>query len=541
MKQKNYIAGLYFRLSQEDERQGESLSIENQRRVLRKYAEDNGFEIHDEYIDDGVSGTTFDRPEVQRLLDDAKTGVINTIIVKDLSRFGRNYIEVGQYLDYVFPAFGIRFIAIQDNVDTSNRESNAMEMMPIVNLFNEWHAASTSKKIRAVKRANATEGIYTAKKAIYGYVMGTDKKRAPVIDEETAPVVRRIFEMYVAGVSPRKIAETFTEEGIPSPGAYAYEKYGQKSKPNALNIWHASRIREMLNSIIYIGHMPQLRWTSLSYKNKKRYRKDESEWAIIYNTHEPIISQELWDKVHGRMKSVSNGKTTKQGYTHPLSGFLFCADCGQKLKLAAHRTKRGSLSYHFNCGYYARYGKHMCSSHYISAKVLEEIILGDIREMAQRIVLDEKAIREEFIRHNAELADNAVKSAKKELQGKRKRIEELSRLMQIAYEDRMKGKIPEDICVGFLKKYSDEQKTLTAEIAELETRLTETESKQQSADEFIRNIKKYLNAPELTREMCYELLDRIVIGGLPESEEETRMIDIVYKVDIMSVLRYKFQ
>ena len=210
--------------------------------------------------------------------------------------------------------------------------------------------------------------------------------------------------------------------------------------------------------------MPQLRWTSLSYKNKKRYRKDESEWAIIYNTHEPIISQELWDKVHGRMKSVSNGRTTKQGYTHPLSGFLFCADCRQKLKLAAHRTKKGSVSYYFNCGYYARYSKHMCSSHYISAKVLEEIILGDIREMAQRIVLDEKAIREEFIRHNAELADNAVKSAKKELQSKHKRIEELSRLMQIAYEDRMKGNIPEDICVGFLKKYSDEQKTLTAEI-----------------------------------------------------------------------------
>lgn len=257
----------------------------------------------------------------------------------------------------------------------------------------------------------------------------------------------------------------------------------------------------MLHNIIYIGHMPQLRWTSLSYKNKKRFRKDESEWTIIYNTHEPIISQELWDKVHARMKSVSNGKTTKQGYTHPLSGFLFCADCGQKLKLAAHRTKKGSLSYYFNCGYYSRYGKHMCFSHYISAKVLEEIILGDIREMAQRIVLDEKAIRVEFIRHNAELADKAVKSTKKELQGKKKRIEELSRLMQIAYEDRMKGKMPEDICVEFIRKYSDEKKTLAEEITELETRLTETESKQQSADDFIRDIKNISMRPN-SRERC---------------------------------------
>ena len=194
MKQKHYIAGLYYRLSQEDERQGESVSIDNQRTILRKYAEERGFEIHDEYIDDGISGTTFQRPEVQRLLDDAKTGVINTIIVKDLSRFGRNYIEVGQYVDYVFPAFGIRFIAIQDNVDTENRDSGAMEMMPIMNVFNEWHAANTSKKIRAVRRSNAKEGIYTAKKASYGYKMGTDKKRAPVIDEETAPIVKRIFE-----------------------------------------------------------------------------------------------------------------------------------------------------------------------------------------------------------------------------------------------------------------------------------------------------------------------------------------------------------
>ena len=217
MKQKHYIVGLYYRKSQEDERQGESISIENQRMILRKYAEDHGFEIHDEYIDDGVSGTTFQRPEVQRLLDDAKTGVINTIIVKDLSRFGRNYIEVGQYVDYVFPAFGIRFIAIQDNVDTENRDSNAMEMMPIMNVFNEWHAANTSKKIKAVRRSNALAGIYSAKKATYGYLKGRDKKRTPVIDEETAPVVKRIFEMYASGMSPRGISEVLNLEGVPSP------------------------------------------------------------------------------------------------------------------------------------------------------------------------------------------------------------------------------------------------------------------------------------------------------------------------------------
>lgn len=539
MKQKHYIAGLYYRLSQEDERQGESVSIDNQRTILRKYAEEHGFEIHDEYIDDGVSGTTFQRPEVQRLLDDAKTGVINTIIVKDLSRFGRNYIEVGQYVDYVFPAFGIRFIAIQDNVDTENRDSGAMEMMPIMNVFNEWHAANTSKKIRAVRRANAKEGIYTAKKASYGYKMGTDKKRVPVIDEETAPIVKRIFEMYASGMSPRKISEVLNLEGISSPATYAYTQSGQRPKPNVVGLWTAVTIREILNKIIYIGHMPQLRWTSLSYKNHKRFRKDESEWTVVYNNHDPIISQELWDRVQERKKSVAQGRKTKVGYTHPLSGFLFCADCGNKMKLCTSVSRKGTRLYHFDCGYHIRYGKAYCFSHYITASALEEIVLGDIREMAQRIVLDEKAIREDFIRHNAELADQAIKSTKKEMQAKRRRTEELSLLMQVAYEDRVRGKMPEDICIGFIQKYSEEQKILEAEIAELEKKLAETENTMQSADEFMRNIKKYLEAPELTREMCYELIDRIIIGGHPKHTGKEREIDIVYKVDIASVLRYK--
>ena len=535
-----YITGLYLRLSQEDERAGESLSIDNQRKILRKYAEDRGFEIYGEYIDDGVSGTTFDRPEVQRLLDDAKAGVINTIIVKDLSRFGRNYIEVGQYLDYVFPAFGIRFIAIQDNVDTENRDSNAMEMLPIMNVFNEWHAANTSKKIRAVKRAKAKEGIYTAKKAAYGYKIGTDKKRTPVIDEETAPIVRRIFEMYASGMSPLKISETLNLEGVMSPAVYAYTKLGQKTRPKGLGLWLASTVREMLNNIIYIGHMAQLRWTSQSYKNHKRFRKAESEWAIVYNTHEPIISQELWNRCQERKKSVAKGRRTKVGYTHPLSGFLFCADCGNKMKLStAISRSTGKRLYRFDCGYHIRYGKAYCFSHFIAASVLEEIILEDIREMARRIVLDEKTIREEFIRHNAELAEKATKAVKKELQGKRKRTEELSRLMQVAYEDRVKGKMPEDICIGFIQKYSEEQKRLEAEIAESETRLTETANTIQSADDFIRNIKKYLEVPELTREMCYELIDRIIIGGHPKHTGKEREIDIVYKIDIASVLRDK--
>ena len=370
MKQKQYIAGLYYRLSQEDERQGESVSIDNQRAILRKYAEEHGFEIHGEYIDDGVSGTTFQRPEVQRLLDDAKTGVINTIIVKDLSRFGRNYIEVGQYVDYVFPAFGIRFIAI--------------------------HAANTSKKIRAVLKSNAKDGKYHARKAPYGYVKSDTEKKTPVIDEEAAAVVKRIFEMRASGLSPHKIADTLNEENIPNPSKYSMDKYGIVGKRNHFGLWSFCAVNSILNNPTYLGHMAQQRWSSVSYKNHKRYKKDESEWVVVHNTHEAIITQELWDKVREVEKSVAQGRKTKRGYTHPLSGFLFCADCGGKMKLN-YINRNGKIDFNFNCGNHMRIGKAYCFSHFIQAKDIEAIVLNDIREMAQRIVLDEKAIREDFI------------------------------------------------------------------------------------------------------------------------------------------------
>lgn len=540
MKPKKYIAGLYFRLSQEDERQGESASIEHQRTILRKYAEEHGFEIHDEYIDDGISGTTFQRPEVQRLLDDAKTGIINTIIVKDLSRFGRNYIEVGQYIDYVFPAFGIRFIAIQDNVDTENRDSGTMEMMPIMNVFNEWHAANTSKKIRAVKKANALAGIYNGAKLAYGYMKANDEKHTPLIDEEVAPIVVRIFEMYASGWSAKKIAATLTLEGIPSPKKYAYAKLGFRGRQGEHDIWCPTTICLMLDNMLYIGHLPQLRTSSVSYKNHKKYKKDQSDWVITYNNHEPIISQELWDKVQARRKSVARGRKTKIGFTHPLSGFLICADCGCKMKMntSVHNNKR---SYSFNCGDHMRYGKAICFSHHIMTKDLEAVILDDIRTMAQRIVLDEEEIRNEFIKHNAELADASIKKTKKDLKLKQKRVEELDKLIQSIYEDKVKGKMEEDVCFGFIDKYSAEKKTLLSEIETLEQQIIETETTKQSADDFIKAIKKYLDVPELTREMCYELIDRVIVGGLPKVTGKERTIEIVYKVDIASVLRYKLQ
>ncbi len=268
--QLNNKVGLYMRLSKDDERQGESLSIENQRNILTKYAQERGWTVIDEYVDDGYSGTNFDRPQVQRLLEDAKTGRIDTIIVKDLSRFGRNYIFVGQYVDYIFPIYNIRFIAISDNVDTANVNSAGMDMMPIMNIFNEWHSANTSKKIRAVTEANAKAGKYRSTHAPYGYVKGTGDKCLPVIDEPAATIVRRIFEMRATGKTLNEIYTVLNNEKVPIPAVYLYEKFGITNKKPNKNLWEDSILRSLLKNPMYLGHLVHLRYTTVSYKNRRR-------------------------------------------------------------------------------------------------------------------------------------------------------------------------------------------------------------------------------------------------------------------------------
>src|SRR5574344_1149955 len=245
-KQTNYNVGIYVRLSKDDERAGESLSIENQKLILTKYVKEQGWNIIDIYVDDGFSGTSFDRPSVQRMLEDAKSGKINLIIVKDLSRFGRNYIQVGQYIDYIFPTYNIRFIALNDNVDTLNQNSTAMDMMPIMNVFNEWHAANTSKKIKAVVEANAKAGKYRTTYAPYGYVKGTDEKKLPIVDEPAASNVRRIFEMRASGISPKHIAMKFNDENIPIPSDYRTQKFGITPYRFSHHLWTCDVVKQII-------------------------------------------------------------------------------------------------------------------------------------------------------------------------------------------------------------------------------------------------------------------------------------------------------
>lgn len=445
-KQTNYIVGIYLRLSKDDERAGESLSIENQRRILNNYVREQGWAIYDEYVDDGISGTSFNRPGVQRMLEDAKNGKINLIICKDLSRFGRNYIQVGQYTDYIFPMYNIRFIALNDGIDTLNSDSANMDMMPIRNVFNEWHAANTSKKVRAVIAANAKAGKFMSPYCPYGYVKGDDEMRTPVIDPYAANIVLRIFQMRAQGMKPKQIAAILNDEGVLTPFDYYYQRIGKPSPYHNSHLWENRNVHNILNNPIYIGTLAQLRTTTVSYKNHKRIDKDESEWAVIENNHEAIVPKELWDKVREFEKSVSVGKRDKKGELSPLSGLLFCDGCGWKIRKAS--TGGGG----YICSYHNRFGKQYCSTHYIGKAKLEGFILADIQDMCE-FAKDEKKAAAEFLKRKRAYIDARSISDKKRKQTVSNRLLELDRLIQSVYEDKVAGRIEQEMAFDILDKY----------------------------------------------------------------------------------------
>jgi DNA invertase Pin-like site-specific DNA recombinase len=524
-KQNNYNVGIYLRLSKDDERVGESLSIENQRRILVKYVEEQGWKIYNTYIDNGISGTTFDRPGVQRMLDDAKNGRINLILCKDLSRFGRNYIQVGQYTDYIFPMYNIRFIALTDNIDTLNSDSASMDMMPIMNVFNEWHAANTSKKLKAVFDSNAKAGKYKCTYCSYGYFKGDDENRTPVIDPYAATVVRRIFEMRAQGFNPKKIADILNAEKIAIPSDYQYQRLGRPNPHNTSHLWGNINVKRILNNPIYIGTLAQLRTTSVSYKNHKIIQKNEEDWAVIKNNHEPIVSQDLWDKCREVDKSVSHGKRDSKGVTAPLSGFLYCDSCGNKMR--AHGSAKNAKPA-YSCGLHSRCGGNICSTHYIKQYLIEDIVLSDIQAMI-RLTFDEADARQKFLAKKATF--RAVQSAedKKREREVESRLTELEKLIQSIYEDKVLGKVPEDVCIGLLEKYSAEKKSLLAEYENMKLRLESQKQDERDVDEFIRRLKKYAGAEVLTRQMCLDLIGYITVDENHKNRTEPRKIHIYYK------------
>ena len=534
MKQQQYNVGIYVRLSKDDERSGESLSIENQKLILKKHVEENGWNLIGEYVDDGFSGVSFERPAVKRLIEDAEDGKINLILCKDLSRFGRNYIQVGQYVDYVFPLNNVRFIALTDGVDTINNDNTAMDMMPLLNIFNEWHSKQTSKKIRTVIEANAKAGKYRANKAPYGYVKGNCEKRLPIIDPPAAAIVRRIFEMRVQATSPRHIANALNDERIPIPSDYEAERTGKPNNRRCNHFWCTAMVNQILRNRTYTGDLAQLRTTTLSYKNRKTVKRDEEDWVIIPDTHEAIVSRELWDKAREIEASVSQGKRTKQGVTMPLSGLMICLDCGYKMRMCYNNTTNGSkknpriyFRQNYNCGNYSRSGKHACSSHYIQIKDIHQIIIDDIRTKASLVLANEEVARKLFLQNKANVTDKQVSLNRDELAKSERRLIELDKLMQSVYEDKIKGQIPEDVCISLLEKYKSEQDLLSERVQTLRSELAVQSQDENDVDEFIRRIRKYVDIEELDRATALELIDHIKVGA---RDVEEREIHIHYKL-----------
>jgi len=493
---------LYYRRSHDDEKAGDSVSIENQRLILKRYVAENGGTVVDEYKDDGWSGTNFDRPDVQRMLHDAQDGKIDTIIVKDLSRFGRNYIQVGQYIDYIFPAYGIRFIAVDDKVDTVERNSAAMDMMPIMNVFNEWHAANTSRKIRSVLQASWNTGKYTNWNYCYGYKADGDENRTAIVDREAAEVVKRIYDLRLQGNSYHTIARILTDNGIPNPATYFTRLDGNKANRPCSRYWCARTVSWILSNPTYIGSTVQHKTTTVSYKNHKVINVPQAEQIVKENAHEAIIEREVWDKVQAMAKATARGRADKSREVHPLSGLLVCST-------------------------YINLGKKYCTSHSISEENIKEIVLEDIRLMMKNVTMDEDRARERFIKQLSQKSEINRYSDERNLKLLQARLAELDKLIQSAFEEKVLKKMPESVCISLCEKYQTKRGRTEAEIKEISGRLDKVSKDEEEVDEYIKRLKAYASCKELTREMCLQLIKFITVGEKGENGE--REIHIYYK------------
>ena len=506
--------------------QGESNSITNQKAILKKYAEDNGFHNTIFYVDDGVSGTTWEREGFKAMMSDIEDGKVGIVITKDLSRLGRDYLKTGELIEMVFPDYDVRYIAINDGVDTFKSEN---ELMAFKNIFNDWYARDTSKKIRAVFKAKGQSGKHLSN-PIYGYKHSETDKNLWLIDDEAAEVVRKIFHLCIDGYGPAQIARILTEEGIPTPTAYALSQ-GRDNGHNNVNLsrWGMETISGILEKPEYAGHTVNFRTHVKSYKNKKRVDNPKEEWLIFENTHEPIVTQQEFDLV----QELRNNKRrpTKHEEVNPFSGICYCADCGKKLYLCRATTMTADQE-HLKCGTYAK-DKNGCTIHFIRTIVLKEIILGELNKMVTFVKDNEDEFVQMAMDNSVQKQSSALAKSKKKLKEADKRIAELDRLFTRLYEDNVSGKISDERFSVMSAGYEDEQKKLRATVAELTAYIDTAEQKSADVTAFIKAVQKYEHITELTPEIMHELIEKIVVHAPDKSRgHRTQQIDIYYRFDV---------
>ena len=515
MTDKTYNVGIYCRLSNDDERDGESVSIENQKLLLQQYVLGQGWNIYDTYVDDGYSGTNFQRPGVQRLIEDAKAKRINVIIVKDLSRFGRNYIEFGQYTDYLFPSLGCRFIALGNGIDTE-KQNGSNDVMSFLNLFNEFYSRDTSKKVKAVKKACAENGKFMGTYPAFGYKRDPADKHHLIIDEETAPIVRRIFAMRASGMPYRRIATTLNAEGIQPPRDRYYQRKGEDNPRQVNHQWADATIKVIIHNEVYIGNMVQGRVGKLSYKSKKLVSKPKDEWIRVEGTHEPLISREVWDTVVSIGENGIRKRETSDGIKSIFVGLLYCADCGFKMRNNVERFTykdgRSGRYSSFICGNYGRSGKSACTVHTIYENALHEIVLRDIREKARYVTYDRESLMERIVRMKDKEQNSRLASWEQELKVTAARVRELEKLMESLYKDKYDGVIPASVFQTLMQRYETERAQKADAIPDLERKVQEQRMKQNDASRWANLIQKYSELTELDETILLELVERIEIG-----------------------------
>ncbi|MBO4877706.1 MAG: recombinase family protein [Ruminococcus sp.] len=520
------ITALYCRLSQDDMLQGESNSITNQKAILKKYADDNGFRNTAYYVDDGVSGTTWEREGFKAMMADVEAGKVGTIITKDLSRLGRDYLKTGEYIEIIFPDYDVRYIAINDNVDTFKNEN---ELLAFKNIFNDWYARDTSKKIRAVFKAKGQSGKPLSQ-PIYGYKASEEDKHQWVIDDEAANVVRKIYKLCIEGYGPTKIANILTAEGIPTPTAHTLAQGRNPVNKNAnLKKWDSRTVSGILDKAEYAGHTVNFRTHKKSYKNKKTVRNPQEEWLIFENTHEPIITQQQFDLVQELRKNKR--RQQRQGTPNPFSGICYCADCGKKMYLC-RSTSLSDDQEHLKCSTYAL-DKHNCTAHYIRTVVLKEIVISEINKLLTIVKNNEDEFVKSAMNSSVTKQSSELFKAKKALNQTNKRIAELDKLFTRLYEDNVSGKISDERFTMMSAGYDDEQKKLKASVTELNAFIETAEQKTADANSFIKVVRKYEHITELTPTIVHELIEKIVIYAPDKSSgHRTQDIEIHFRFGV---------
>ena len=515
-KSRDVTAFLYERLSRDDNMDGESYSIGNQKKLLTKVAKEKGYTNLVHFFDDGISGVTMDRPGFADMIQQLEQGKAAAVFVKDLSRLGRNYIEVGRLTEEFFPNHDIRLVAVSDNIDTDEGEN---ELAPIRNLFNEWYARDISKKRRISNKIKGNAGEPMGQPP-YGYIKDPENPKRWIVDEEAARVVRRIYRMTLEGVGTEQIAAKLEEDGVLTPRAYWHSKginRPGKVKDLPPTHWNSSSVIKMLSVQEYCGDILNFKTYSKSYKNKKRLENDRENWAIFKDVHEPIIERAVFEQVQQKRGKMRK-RQAKDGERSMFSGLLVCADCGSNLHF--HFNQGNPEIKYFNCSNYKGNRGTCGSTHYVRVDFLEQVVLGEIRRLTKYAGLYEDDFLKEVIGHSRQAEETERRLKEKELKSLLTRDDELDGLFERIYEDNVSGKLSDDRFAKMSRRYEEEQKELSEKIKKLRSEIEKQSSRATSTDMFVSIVRKYTRARKLTPRMLNELVEKIEVYNAEKIDGE---------------------